>query len=300
MEKFHSSNGSAYGTAQAREVLGFGATDSEHHAGSLPEIADRDLEAILQLLVQRARYLTGASGAAIILREGKDFLCRVTDGPCAPVLSEAAQISGLLDECARTHEIARCDDIASDPQANDQLTKNGIRSLLLIPLIRDSELIGAIQLAADRVEAFEEQDVAAMERLSEMVLTSIEHADATKRGVSEIAAADLVNNEEVPERAAEPSSLPAEQAEIPTETVETLVQSTIAVRKCQACGFPVSEGRSFCLDCEAAGHSAATHGTPSFGAKGPEAESWLESNFYTLATLLVIALTVLLLAWKVR
>src|SRR5580693_2593719 len=38
---------------------------------SLAEMAHRDLDAALQLLAERAQYITGASGAAIALRRGE-------------------------------------------------------------------------------------------------------------------------------------------------------------------------------------------------------------------------------------
>ena len=45
---------------------------------SLAEMAYSDLDAALQLLAERAQYITGANGAAIALRRGQhnDMLCR--------------------------------------------------------------------------------------------------------------------------------------------------------------------------------------------------------------------------------
>ena len=55
---------------------------------SLAEMAHRDLDAALQLLAERAQYITGASGAAIALRRGvhRDMLCRASSGSNAPEL----------------------------------------------------------------------------------------------------------------------------------------------------------------------------------------------------------------------
>src|ERR1700692_4358226 len=52
----------------------------EDRGHSLAEMARCDLDAALQLLTDRAQYITGASGAAIALRrDGKnDMLCRAT------------------------------------------------------------------------------------------------------------------------------------------------------------------------------------------------------------------------------
>ena len=43
----------------------------ENGGRSLAEMAHRDLDAALQLLAERAQYITAASGAAIALRRGR-------------------------------------------------------------------------------------------------------------------------------------------------------------------------------------------------------------------------------------
>src|ERR1700682_4826328 len=55
---------------------------------SLAEMAQRDLAAALQLLAERAQYITEASGAAIALRRNaqNDMLCRASAGTNAPEL----------------------------------------------------------------------------------------------------------------------------------------------------------------------------------------------------------------------
>ena len=51
---------------------------------SLTEMAQRDLDAALQLLAERAQYITGASGAAIALLDEDEMICRASTGPSAP------------------------------------------------------------------------------------------------------------------------------------------------------------------------------------------------------------------------
>src|ERR1700741_2348428 len=53
---------------------------------SLVEMAQKDLDAALQLLAERAQYITGASGVAIALRRPgfNDMQCRASAGPNAP------------------------------------------------------------------------------------------------------------------------------------------------------------------------------------------------------------------------
>ena len=64
--------GTAAALVVAREALRFPGEDG---GKSLTEMARRDLDATLQLLAERAQYITGASGAAIALREGENMIC---------------------------------------------------------------------------------------------------------------------------------------------------------------------------------------------------------------------------------
>ncbi len=87
----------------AREALRFPGEDG---GKSLSQMAQRDLDATLQLLAERAQYITGASGAAIALRQGETMVCCASSGPSAPELGAHLQIdSGLSAESVRTRQI---------------------------------------------------------------------------------------------------------------------------------------------------------------------------------------------------
>ena len=177
---------------------------------SLTEMAQRDLEAALQLLAERAQYITGASGAAIALLEQSEMICRASAGPSAPALGAEVQVkSGLTGESVRTRQVLRCDDAETDSRVNRESCRTlGIKSVMVVPLVREQEVIGVFELFADRANAFEERDVTALERLAEMVQTGVEHAEAAERALQEIAA----KNEEaaVEQKQSQPPSVSAE------------------------------------------------------------------------------------------
>jgi putative methionine-R-sulfoxide reductase with GAF domain len=294
---------------------------------SLTEMAQRDLEAALQLLAERAQYITGASGAAIALLEGSEMICRASAGPSAPALGAEVQMkSGLTGESVRTRQVLRCDDAETDSRVNRESCRAlGIKSVMVVPLIREKAVIGVFELLAGRANAFEERDVTALERLAEMVQTGLEHADAAKRAHQEIATKNDQVITEAAEHKSEPKSAPPEIEEstpaatkdsAATEKVTTTDNPPDPVRppeldkigKCGACGFPVSEGRTLCLDCEAARLSGespaplASGQAPAFLAKfeNREKKGWLASNIYTIGTVLIVALTVVLLVLRLR
>lgn len=285
------------------EVLGFPGDDGGR---SLTAMARRDLYVALQLLAERAQYITGASGAAIALREKDQMICRASAGSAAPELGARLQVnSGLSGESVRTKKTLRCDNADSDPRVNrDSCRTLGIASVVVMPLQKDDEVNGVFELLSERAYAFEERDINALERLGEMIQTAVEHAEAAQRaeaGFGEPLLAEVPKEAAVEEKKpAEPeSSKPAaaikEEAKAPApeekpsgETATTPVSVAISsVKKCASCGFPVSEGRTLCLDCEATASAG-----PLVSDLAQSESSWLSSHLYLIVTLVIALLTI--------
>jgi hypothetical protein len=313
----------------AREPLRFPGDDG---GKSLTEMALRDLDSALQLLVERAQYITGASGAAIALRVGGDMICRASAGPSAPELGAHLQInSGLSGESVRTRQILRCDDAETDTRVNRESCRAlGIASVVVMPLQREQEVNGVFELFSGRAYAFEERDITALQRLAEMIQTALEHADAAKRAEQEIAAkagppetgmaANTVEDEpqfarELAPPAVNPHPAKSEAVAMPNPPEEVLspeaneprpvlLSEPGKIRKCEACGFPVSGGRTLCLDCEAARAPAGKLKTNETGSDAPEflsqvtagnGEGWLRSHKILVGILVVVVVVVAVL-----
>src|ERR1035438_2091972 len=151
---------------------------------SLADMAESDLDAALQLLADRAQYITGASGAAIALRRnGKnDMLCRASAGSNAPELGALLSTEyGLSGESVRTRQPLRCDDAERDARVNREVCRHlGIASVVVMPVVNDDEVLGVFELFSGQVNAFGERDVSAVQRLSEMVETAVRLAEAVE------------------------------------------------------------------------------------------------------------------------
>ena len=150
----------------------------------MAEMARRDLDATLQLLADRAQYITGASGAAIALkRDGKkDMLCRASTGSNAPELGALLSTEfGLSGESVRTRQPLRCDDAERDVRVNREVCRQlGIASVVVMPVVNDDEVLGVFELFSGEVNAFGERDLSAVQRLSEMVETAVRLAQAAE------------------------------------------------------------------------------------------------------------------------
>jgi hypothetical protein len=273
---------------------------------SLAEMAERDLDAALQLLVDRAQYITGATGAAIALRRGEhnDMLCRATAGSNAPELGALLSMEyGLSGESVRTRQVLRCDDAERDPRVNREVCRElGIASVVVMPIMRDKQVLGVFELLSGKTKAFEERDLAALLRLSQMVETAVSHAvgaqvvpvdapllakptqpqpvvekpksdtprsaDLKDRPMAMAASATgpaasvapvqvpSPKTEEAPASPKKPlfwSAAMRAQADVqakPSADTAAVPPTLRNLKKCQACGFPVSQGRTYCVECE--------------------------------------------------
>jgi putative methionine-R-sulfoxide reductase with GAF domain len=309
---------------------------------SLAEMAQRDLDATLRLLAERAQYITEATGAAIALCEDDEMVCRASAGSSAPEMGANLQVdSGLTGESVHSRKILHCEDAETDPRVNRESCQAlGIASVVVMPLLREQEVSGLFELFSDKPHAFTQRDIAALERLGEMVQVALDHAEAA-RAVPEtltpsaekqtgpapsVAGDSRVSAEAKATPASSGSAATSVPANIPTtvpaaakkadaqEGVKAVAKSASAqaapilpsipkkpeiprkveaerpataasdpygelkaslfetpppkgpaqpavaakvgtaevatIRKCEKCGFPISVGRTLCLDCE--------------------------------------------------
>jgi len=175
----------ALAAAQARAaVVAAVHFPGEDGGRSLADMAQRDLDAALQLLADRAQYITGASGAAIALRRNgrDDMLCRASVGSNAPELGALLSTEfGLSGESVRTRQLLRCDDAERDARVNREVCRQmGIASVLVMPVVNDDQVLGVFELFSGKANAFGERDLSAVQRLSEMVETAVRLAHATE------------------------------------------------------------------------------------------------------------------------
>ncbi|MFZ3341429.1 MAG: GAF domain-containing protein [Terriglobales bacterium] len=312
----------AMGSRETNPELNGNSSDPSNHNRS--NLEERELEAALQLLVERAQYITGATGTALALPQGDEMVCRASAGACAPTVGARLQVrSGLTGESIARRQLLRCDNAETDPRVNLETCRAlGIASIVVLPLLRRTgEVRGLFELFSDHPYAFEERDLIALERMAALTLTALDLAEqghdsvsppavsakqtrpagpATSSGPSPIyppreifsqsPRPETQGNERVAPFRAEPVAAPAssksaEEPElmraavvetplpesapaiesttklpapaIPTRVIETAVPESAPVpeamrrvQKCASCGFPVSEGRTLCLDCE--------------------------------------------------
>jgi GAF domain-containing protein len=143
-----------------------------------------NLSGALRLVSERARSLTRGTGAAIALSHAGFMICRASVGANAPAFGARLDSdSGISAECIRSGKSQRCDDAETDPRVNRdtcQLLK--IRSILAAPIQYEREVLGILEVFSTESFAFDEGDVAVVERLAQTVLLAMSDFASTPRG----------------------------------------------------------------------------------------------------------------------
>ncbi len=86
---------------------------------------------------------------------------------------------GLSGESVRTRVPQRCDDAGRDPRVNQEVCRQlGIASVVVMPVVADTEVLGVFELFSGMPQAFGERDLSAVQRLSQMVETAVRLARA--------------------------------------------------------------------------------------------------------------------------
>ena len=138
--------------------------------------ADLALEIVLNEVVEQACLATGATGAAIVLERNGEMVCRATSGSTArrrPGM-RFDSASGISGECIRTRHTHHCDDVLADPRVEaESSSRLGERSVMVMPLLRETELVGVFELFSSLPGAFGERDERTLEALSGRILSNL-------------------------------------------------------------------------------------------------------------------------------
>jgi hypothetical protein len=240
-----------------------------------------ELYACLQLLADRARFITGATWAAIAMREGDEMIYCAAAGSSAPV------IGSPLD--AKTLQ-------SGQPVSPDNKS-------LLVAVVRESKTTGFFQLVSNSAE-FNDDDLQSIIRLAGMVGTAVDCVEAEEHSTTEqstpvipMAVAPIAIAQSPTPAAPVLWHAPEGSPSGPSSKSSAASEFAVSIYACESCGFPVSKGRTICLDCEERGTSSAANMVRLLSTRQTEEESWLSAHGYTIASLLISALVAAIIYW---
>ena len=135
-----------------------------------PSIPD---QTILDEIARSAQFATGASGAALILSEGKTMSCRACSGSLAPPVGTTLNTeTGFTATCVRDATLVRCDDTQADPRVDGSSCKElGIGSILAVPIFNGPGVTGVLEVLSNTPQNFTDRHAAGLRLLGRLVET---------------------------------------------------------------------------------------------------------------------------------
>jgi putative methionine-R-sulfoxide reductase with GAF domain len=134
------------------------------------EIGD-DVDAVLQLVTERALTLTGASGAALAFLTEDKMICRARAGEPAPPLGTPVNVKeGLSGECVRKDLLVSCEDTENDPRVDPEVCRTlGIGSMMAAPIVSYLRVVGLLEVFSPHPHGFAKVHEAVLDRLVEII-----------------------------------------------------------------------------------------------------------------------------------
>src|SRR5271170_67807 len=210
-----------------------------------------ELDKAMAVVAERVARITGARGAAIAILEGATVRYRAGAGsPALPVGSEAPLSTAVCGASLRTGQVIRCEDVnlefLFDPEPCRQ---RGVLSLVVVPVYREDEIIGALELYFGRVRGFAEQDIHTCQLMAGLVTEAIgrDAELALKKSMAAERSTMLAAIERLQ------PNLAAWAGDQAAATAGPSVSASAAAKSpCWKCGSKLPDEEQFCGKCGAA------------------------------------------------
>jgi hypothetical protein len=254
---------------------------------SLIQDATLEFHASLQLLAERVRFLTGATGVAVAVQQDDEFVYCASSGAVSEIGSAANLAKENIRECLATSQSV----LSSRTDAEKKDPDNTPNFSLVVPVKRAGEVAGFFELVSRRAP-FEEQDIRAVTRVADLATTVLELRDG-----AELAEIRMFELKEAQAPKPVTPVLWHAPARVENSDAGPSEISSLAIKQihaCSSCGFPVSDGRNLCVECERNPASAVPQ-TEMFSLG--KQENWISAHGYTVASLLVTALVAAIIYW---
>lgn len=159
-------------TLDSSRLLAVIATQNEIAASEL------DSDAVMRVVADRARELTGAAASIIEIPEAEEMVYRVATGTAAEYVGIRLGLhTSLSGRCVLEGEVLHCRDSQTDPRVDAAAVKKvGARSMICVPLRHGGEVAGVLKVTSPEADAFDAGDVTVLGLLSGVIAAHMAHA----------------------------------------------------------------------------------------------------------------------------
>lgn len=137
-----------------------------------------DQQALMKLIVDRARDLTGAESAMVGLVDGDDFVVRAINGTASSKTGVRIKIAeSLSGKSIQSGQVLKCDDAEIDPRVDKAAARQlAARSVISAPLIHDKKTVGVLNVIHSSKAAFDDFDVYSLQLIAGFLAAAMSHA----------------------------------------------------------------------------------------------------------------------------
>jgi len=130
--------------------------------------ANPDIPLLLDLITLRSKELVSAEGAVFELVEGDDLVYRAASGSASNQIGLRLNVSGSFSGLSlQSKEILYCVDSEEDNRVNREACRVvGLRSMIVVPLYFDLEVLGVLKVFSSKPRYFHENDLHTLDMLS--------------------------------------------------------------------------------------------------------------------------------------
>jgi len=139
-----------------------------------------DLQPVLETLVQSATRLCNAYDAVILLREGEVLVFAAHHGPISvphgkrPITRAWTSGRAVMDhESVHVHDLKAAD--IEFPEGYAMAVRDGVRTILSVPLLREGEAIGCLSVRRTEVRSFNARQIELAETFADQAVIAIEN-----------------------------------------------------------------------------------------------------------------------------
>jgi diguanylate cyclase (GGDEF)-like protein/PAS domain S-box-containing protein len=169
--------------------------------------ANLDLDAFINLVVERMAILTLASGAVVEMVEGDMMVYKAAAGTLTEHLGLKLRISNSLSGlCIQSREVLNCIDTENDPRVNvEKCRAIGARAMVVAPLFDSGNPVGVLKIVASEPFTFTDRDLQTLRLMAGLIGAAIGHQtdyDTNLRLLSERTEAVAALEQEIARRIA--------------------------------------------------------------------------------------------------
>lgn len=137
-----------------------------------------DPQKVMELVVAKTPDATGGTGAALGLLHHDDLVFRAVSGLATGRIGYCIPLEGsLTGHAVRQRAVMRCNNTLTDTRVDGEAARDlGLRSVMVAPLYRSEEVIGALITFSAAAEAFDDLDAYTLQVLAGITSSALMQA----------------------------------------------------------------------------------------------------------------------------